>query len=171
MMANTFPAAVEEFLWHIGARRDVTYDTVWRLAVEKFGPAAPSLAEIATFIGVVYAGKVNVNRLHRDRAVAQWLRENKGNRTLRELRRAAVERFGKDRTPSVSSIHRYLAALPGPSITRRRRWADRDPEVAAWVAASHAETTIDGLHAACLARFGASRTPSRSSLHRRVACL
>lgn len=168
MPAKTFPAAIEEFLWHIGARRDVTYDAVARLATERFGSAAPTVDEIATFIGVAYRGKVNLNRLHRDRAVARWLRENAGAGTIRDLRCALVDRFGPDRTPSASSIHRFLAAQPGPSLTRRKRWADLDAELAAWVLAHRDEQTLDALHAACVAKFGAGRTPSRSTLHRFV---
>jgi hypothetical protein len=171
MMTKRFPARIEEFLWHIGARMDVTFDAVARLAAEYFGSAAPTVDEIATFICEAYRGKVNLNRMHRDTAVARWLRVNKRGRTVRELRRAAVERFGEARVPSASRIHAYLSTLPGRSLTKRQNWADRNPEVADWVSAHRAECTIDALRAGCLAAFGASRTPSRSALGRRVAFL
>ena len=44
--------------------------------------------------------------------------------------------------------------------------AERDPEVAAFLAENFIGHTIDRLHDSCRERFGADRTPSRSSIQR-----
>jgi hypothetical protein len=43
---------------------------------------------------------------------------------------------------------------------------DRDQELAAFLAEGLQTMIIRELHAACLAKFGAARTPSRSAIHR-----
>lgn len=64
----------------------------------------------------------------RDPAVASFLVESFGRLRLRQTHAACKERFGADRTPSLSAIDRFWGRLRGPE--GRRGDCIRDPALA-----------------------------------------
>jgi hypothetical protein len=145
-----------------------TLDELCNACAGRYGHArTPSRSAVGRFLKAAgYQCPGHRSRLHRDPEVAEWLRERAPGRTMDELRLACADTFGAPRTPSRTAIHRYLSRLPGGKLTRRKCRIDRDSEVANWVAEHRDGITLDGLHAAALARFGVERSPSRSGLAR-----
>lgn len=126
-------------------------------------PSRSALARSLQAAGCICLGRPR--RLDNDEEVAAWLRENAPCMNLSDLRSACEVRFGTVRTPGKSTIHRFLARVPGAKLTRRKGRLERDGELAVWVR-TNAGRALDGLHAAVVAQFGQPRAPSRSGLHR-----
>ena len=139
-----------------------------RLACRKrYGVArTPSRSTLSRFIHASGCHSLGRSRLAQDPEVAGWLRERARGSTMGGLRAACLAEFGPSRTPSRTAIHRFLSRLPGGKLTRRMNWTDKDREVADWLAEHRDGATLDELHAAAVARFGAERSPSRSALAR-----
>jgi hypothetical protein len=166
---KTFPASIADFLrvaaywWH------VTFDVIAGRAAENFGAAAPTVDEVATFIGQFRAGKMHVNRLHRDPAMAAFVRRRRASGdTIDAVHAACARTFGPYRTPSRSVLARYLhlagARWRSASAAATAQAPDLDP----WLTLNAANMTLSALHAACAAKFGSKVAPSRSALHRRL---
>ncbi len=145
----------------------MTFDSIAAWTAERFGDAAPSLDEIATFICQFLYGKMNVNRLHRDPAMAAFARRCRASgMTIDAVQAACVQQFGPDRTPSRTVLGRYFvrAAVPRQSAAAAAQRSDMDR----WLKQTAPHMTLGALHTACVARFGSNATHGRSALHRRL---
>ncbi len=146
-----------------------TLDELHAASAERFGAArTPSRSALHRFLSRQAGGKLTSrkSRMDRDAEVAEWLRANAAGQTLDELHAAIAERFGAAHTPSRSALHRFLARQADGKLTSRKSRMDRDAEVAGWLRANAAGQTLEELRAAIAERFGAARTPGRSTLHR-----
>lgn len=145
----------------------MSYDEMARRAALVFGPSAPSAADIATFVGQHMAGRCNLNRLRRDRELAEWMRQNASALGIDALRAACLAAFGPERTPSRSAIGRFLTAeAKRRDRARTKSLLARDGEVANWLREEAPQSTLNALLDRCERRFGAARTPSRTALSR-----
>jgi hypothetical protein len=163
-----FDPTIERFLWqHVWTK--LPFDVIAQKAAEKFGAQAPSPDDTASFLCAVGRGKCYLDRFRRDRVMARWLLENCTIGTVKEIRAVCLRHFGAPRTPSEKQMAEFLHRAGWRWWNDRKRHPGRiDGEVAAWIAAHAAESTLDELRLACTARFGAAHTPSRSVLHRHL---
>lgn len=118
---KTFPPEIEQFLRGAAYQWHVPFDVIADWAAELFGDAAPTVDEIATFIGQHLAGKLHVNRLHRDPALASLARQCRASgMTIDGVRAVCVRTLGPDRTPSRSRLAHYLRLVGVPGSPRVR---------------------------------------------------
>ena len=167
---KTFRRDIELFLQRAARWWRVTFDSIATRAAERFGDAAPSVDEIATFICQFLCGKMNVNRLHRDPAMAAFARRCRASgMTIDAMQAACVQQFGPDRTPSRTALARYfvLAAVPWQSAAAAAQRSEMD----LWLKQAAPRMTLGALHTACAAKFGSNATHGRSAIHRRLQSL
>ncbi|MFT8420956.1 MAG: hypothetical protein ABF665_05505 [Gluconacetobacter sp.] len=72
------------------------------------GNAILTPAEIATFLGTETNGAPDLNRLRRDRELADWLRQNQSIGALDDIRVACVAQFGAARVPPTAEMEAFL---------------------------------------------------------------
>ncbi len=85
--------------------------------------------------------------------------------TFSEMASACLGHFSTERAWSRSKIIRYWQAA-NPVHKGRAARVDADEEVKEFLEDLFGRRTLDELVAACRARFGAERSPSRSAIHR-----
>ena len=100
-----------------------------------------------------------------DKEVAAFLDHLPRHLTFTEMAAVCLERFGVERTWSRAKILRYWDAFH-PVRKGRSRRVDLDGELRAFLDDALGRLTLDRLVAACVARFGKERAPSRSAIHR-----
>jgi hypothetical protein len=188
-----FPPEIDRFIRADALRPTVTFDQIFRKVLARFGPAAPSYDEIATFICRAFPGRPQLARFRRDPVMTAWAVANMDTGTIAQIRRRCVALFGRDRTPSHTGLQVYLKALgrvpwrkarPSRRVSTaspisRRTWrhsgdasmvppiaAAIDPAIDIWIRQVAPHMTISALRAALVRRFRGMHMPSRSQLHR-----
>lgn len=147
----------------------MTFDAIADRAAEKFGDVAPTVDEVATFVCQFLAGKMHVNRLHRDPAMAAFVRRCRASgMTIDAVHAACVQKFGPDRTPSCTRLGSYLLLAGVPWRSGSAAAAAQRSELERWLTQTAPHMTLSALHTACVARFGSKITHGRSALHRRL---
>lgn len=83
-----------------------------------------------------------------------------------ELAASCVEQFGPERAPTADAIRRLWLRRHPVKAGGKRTWWRLDPEVALFVDGRIGRLTVTEIRTLIAERFGASRVPARSALHR-----
>lgn len=92
-----------------GLPRHLTYSEMTTSCVRRFGQArAWSRAKIGRYWAVFHPpGKGKASRIDFDPEVREFVEDRLGRLTIRMILDECQERFGTERSPSKSSLHRY----------------------------------------------------------------
>lgn len=84
--------------------------------------AQRKLVAISQIVGLpANPGSGQVSPINRDPEVLDFIRSGLGKSNLTDLVRQCRERFGEERTPSKSAVHRFWQRLNGIKPTSKRR--------------------------------------------------
>ncbi|GAN97873.1 hypothetical protein Geu3261_0298_003 [Komagataeibacter europaeus NBRC 3261] len=87
----------------------MTYEQMaYMLKLKGCGNAMLTPAEIATFLGAETNAAPALNRLRRDRELAEWLRQNQSTGTLDDICMACIGQFGAAPVPPKAEIKAFL---------------------------------------------------------------
>lgn len=146
-------------------------DEIRNACIEQFGESrVPSRSTVAGFLkSEGRKGRLGDKDFFSDKPeVASWLLAEYPKYRNDELRKLCLEKFGKERTPSRSSLQRFLCQHQKTTTIRRHGiWLDE--ELGAWLRKNAPLLRMADLHAESVKRFGRERVGSKGSVCRFLA--
>ncbi|MDN7351885.1 hypothetical protein [Acetobacter senegalensis] len=148
-------------------------DQIRDACIAQFGaPRVPSRSTVAAFLKdegrKIRLGDTDF--FSNKPEVAAWLIAEYPKHTNYELRKLCLEKFGKELTPSHSTLQRFLRKHQNSSIVRRHG-ISIDQELSAWLQKNAPLLRMADLYTECVKRFGEERVGSQSAVYRFLASL